>query len=127
MTFDLDKAMKNGGKCQTRDGRVAKITCVNAPGVCPCVGYIINNEKDKDIGPYMWQRDGRSFSGWADLDLVNISEKKEGWINIYQDIPFKTMQPYLGEELWRNRDDAINAPKPKGCRCLATIKIEWDE
>jgi hypothetical protein len=69
-----------------------------------------------ETGQY-WRDEQESGS-----DLVNIPEKREGWINVYPvpESPWRTPSSWL----YPTREEAIEA-SAKGC--LATIKVEWQE
>lgn len=49
------------GYYKTRDGRKARVLCVDAPGKYPCVGYI--DQSSEVRGHYSWALDGVYQSG----------------------------------------------------------------
>lgn len=54
------------GYYKTRDGRKARVLCVDAPGNYPCVGYIVENG---NVATVSWLADG-SFRYYDGLDLI---------------------------------------------------------
>jgi hypothetical protein len=54
---------------------------------------------------------------------VNVTDKKEGWINVYKDVSYRSGRT-TSECIYPTREEAIEA-SAKGC--LATVKVEWQE
>lgn len=74
--FDLEKAMRNGGKCQTQKGDVWIIFYTDLPGEYKIAAY-----RQKDPSNVRSFKTDGSFLGIKDsYDLINIPEKKKGWI-----------------------------------------------
>lgn len=80
--FDLEKAMRNGGRCKTRGNFDVRLLCADAPGKYPVIGYTSTVNANGTVKPYTWTKEGRIFLDEvsADLDLVNIPEKRTGWL-----------------------------------------------
>lgn len=119
--FDLEAA-KSGKPVCTRDGRKARIICFDR--ICgddyykivACVtafdgdfeevlsygidGYIVDSQNPKDE------------------DLMMLSEKKEGWVNVYQGGKLDTKS-------YPTKKEAFDKASPKGY--VDTIKINWSE
>ena len=120
-TFDLAKAMANGGKCQTRDGRPARIICVDQKDrQYPIVALVT----DTDESPQTYTSDGVFYAGRHTAnsvhDLVNIPVKREGWVNIY---PADCgLSPGLQFHWTREGADKGASPNRAACVC-----IEWEE
>lgn len=121
--FDLKEYLKDlNKKVVTRDGRDVRIICtnkldkfypiialVNYDGVEDCYGYTvcgkINIYQDID----------------CDLDLLFVPEKKEKWVNVYED---SNGRNWLGENLY-DTEKAAKADPSKSR--VAIVKIEWEE
>lgn len=121
--FDLEKYLKNPSrKVVTRDGNSVRIICtnrldelypiialVNYDGVEKCYSYTargkININQDID----------------CDLDLLFVPEKKEKWVNVYEDLNGRN---WLGENLY-NTEKAAKADPSKSR--VAIVRIEWEE
>lgn len=83
-TFDLEKAMRNGGKCVTRDGLSARIICTDALGNCngdgrPLVVLVKTRSDYEEVR--LHATNGRDLPSLvSEYDLLNLPEKKKGWI-----------------------------------------------
>lgn len=124
--FDLEAAKANK-PVYTRDGRKVRILCFDAvrkdekriialvpsknyPGFEDLISY-------PDNGNYYGGHDN-------DGDLMMLSEKKEGWINVYNSLgiitfshnPFDTKEEALTSEIKFPNKNYID-----------TIRIEWEE
>lgn len=115
--FNL-KAAKAGKPVCTRDGRKARIICFDFQSIenTPIVAAVQVTDKQEVITNYY--EDGRQFvDGISELDLMMLSEKKEGWVNVYN----------LDNIYRRVYSSKEEAEKQKDINCVATIKIEWEE
>lgn len=119
--FDLEKYLKNPSrKVVTRDRRSVRIICVNRfSDDYPIVALIRN--KDKEVIE-CYTKDGRFLENKIyNCDLFFASEKKEKWVNVYED---SNGRNWLGENLY-NTEKAAKADPSKSR--VATVKIEWEE
>lgn len=121
--FSLEEYIKNSSrKIMTRDGQqVTKILCTDAKGPFPIVA-LVENPYCKIEAPLSFNNKGRYSSGGPHSnDLFFVTEKHEGWVNIYQDfgLGIRNCKCIFGskEEALRNRDP----------EAIATVKIEWEE
>lgn len=77
--------LESGKTYKTRDGRIAKVLCTDAPGEYPCVGYI--NETDKY--PPMaetWKLNGDSDAGGQGAgDIITDHRQPREWTLIRVD------------------------------------------
>lgn len=119
MTFDLKRAMDNGGRCQTRDGRPARIICADRKSVYDLSVVALIGEMES---PAVYKSDGRAVVGLgmygenrSDLVNIPIPGKPEGWVNVYPG-PTGYMHPS------RERADQLAGPTRVTC-----IRIEWEE
>ena len=115
--FNLEEA-KQGKPVQTRDGRAARIICFDAKG--PDNTYIITliyeNDHECQITNNM---DGTHWSSnYPQNDLVMKSEKKEGWINIYQG------GKLFNSMVFATKNDALQHRRSD---IVDTIYITWEE
>ena len=121
--FSLEEFLKNPNrKVVTRDGRSVRIRCTDRKSEeQPIVALVESLTEDSEyVGTY--RKDGRwSTSGCAsDLDLFFAPEKKEGWVNVYQE----------GNSLrCGNIYDTKSEAEQHGsyAKYIATVKIEWEE
>lgn len=111
--FDLEAA-KSGKPVCTRDGRKARIICFDQKDIAPIVGLVTGLDGKESI--YAFYKDGRVSSQEERVDdLMMLSEKKEGWVNVYSNC---LGGPYESEEY---------ALKQKMKDCIDTVKITWEE
>ena len=112
--FSLEAA-KAGKPVCTRDGRKARIICFDLQSIekTPIVAAVHVTDKQEVISHYY--EDGRQFvDGISELDLMMLPEKKEGWVNVYQ------------ERCYESKEQAIKHIAP-GTHYIDTIRLEWEE
>ena len=119
--FSLEEYLSNPNrKIVTRDGRkVTRFLCTDAKGPFPIVALVetYNNSEY----PYPLTKEGKDSPGINHSnDLFFITERHEGWINVYRN----------GEHLWcgdinRTETEAKEFGDSKFYK--TTIKIEWEE
>ena len=86
--FNLEEIMKNGGRCQTRDGRAARIICTDLNSAQPIVA-VVNcfGEVDGEEFLRLYSKDGHFYTDGiqCEFDLVPLPRrlKREYWVNIY--------------------------------------------
>ena len=121
--FNLEEYLKNPSKkVVTRDGRpVKRVLCTDAMGSYPIV-VLIENHDGTSHDAIKYTQDGRYFTkGTDNKDLFFVSERHEGWVNIYRDSKIDELCcRYIfpsEEEAKRNAASDI----------IATAKIEWEE
>ena len=121
--FDLEKYLKNPSrKVITRDGRSARIVCTNRLDENYPVLALVNYEDYEMCHSYttfgkLHTNQTTDFG----LDLFFAPEKKEKWVNVYED---SNGRNWLGENLY-NTEKAAKADPSKSR--VATVKIEWEE
>ena len=111
--FDLEKA-KEGKPVCTRDGRKARIICFNRNDLYPIVA-LIECEDGKEIVEAYSNEGQTEIYEIKGKDLMMLPEKKEGWVNIYDD-----MKMYASEE---RAKIGISTER----NYIATTKVEWEE
>ena len=119
--FNLDEYLKNPSrKVMTRDGRKARILCTDMKNKQPVLALVTEGDRE-DIHFYyqngVWCNDFPNHK----LDLVFVSAKKKGWINIFR---YKT-DLYTGD-IFETKEKAEKMGKLSK-NYITTIKIEWEE
>lgn len=109
--FDIQK-VREGKPVYTRDGRKARIICFDTKGdPCPIIALVEENGIE---AAYHYDKNGQNAYNKSELDLMMLSKKKEGWVNVYKDSVYDT------------KDDALIG-RSKSIGYIDTIKIEWEE
>ena len=124
--FNLKSYIANPRKVMTKDGRDARILCVDAKGDYPVVALIPDGEGEyKRDHPEMYTEDGCSYSGrMSFFDLFFAPEIHEGWVNVYEGADGNS---YVGDaRIFKSKEDAEKEGK-KWKDYIATVKIEWGE
>ena len=123
--FNIDEYLKNPSrKVVTREGRSARILCVDKKGGdLPIIALIQQCTRDNEIiGTFTKEGKWSATIAEQPNDLFFAPEKHEGWINIYHD----TTGVSSGAVLYDSREDAEKIGKTDGYY-VATAKIEWEE
>lgn len=114
--FNLEEAKKGKLVC-TRDGRKVRIICFDAKDNLPIIALITNARGDESLARY--KSNGRFTSiNDSDCDLMMLTEKKEGWVNIYRGQVYNAFE---------KAEEARKIAEHGGDNCLKTIKIDWEE
>lgn len=116
--FNLELA-KAGHPVCTRDGHKVRIICFDRKDSnCPIIALLSDGSKET-VSSYTTT--GYYSKGQeSQLDLMMVSEKKEGWINIYEHgVSYLIYE--TEEEAKNSRMSAIGLG-----RYVTTIKIEWE-
>lgn len=121
--FDLEEYLKNPSrKVVTRDGRSARIICTNRLDENYPVLALVNYEDYEMCHSYtIFGKLHTNQTTDFGLDLFFAPEKKEKWVNVYED---SNGRNWLGENLY-NTEKAAKADPSKSR--VATVKIEWEE
>ena len=119
--FNLDEYIKNPSRqVVTRDGRNVKILCTDYIGFGPIIAKVEGNSYSQ-----MFYSDGRACRcEESTYDLFFVTEKHEGWINVYRDRD--TGATSFGAILYTSREEAEDVGKTD-VYYTATAKIEWEE
>lgn len=124
--FNLKSYIANPRKVITRDGRNARILCVDAKGDYPVVALIPDGEGEyKRDSPEAYTEDGYNYSGRISyLDLFFAPEIHEGWANVFGGADGNN---YVGDSrIFKSKEDAEKEGK-KWKDYIATVRIEWEE
>ena len=111
--FNFEEA-KAGKPVCTRDGRKARIICFDRVNSKPILALVDSTDgKGEDIFGYFanGKRTDNVFEN--SLDLIMLSEKRSGWVNVYKG------------NLYDTESEAKKAHLEEGY--IDTIKIEWRE
>ena len=125
-TFDLEAA-KLGKPVCTRDGRKARIICYDRQSDhgFPLVVLVENTGAEKDEDVHFYRANGTAATAERAQDLMMLSEKKEGWVNLYKS-DNSNLAAFLGSVyVYNTKEEALNNASPN--RTIATVKIEWEE
>ena len=114
--FNLEEAIAGKSIC-TRKGLPTRILDTNLKGSrCPIVVAVLSDDRE-----YVrcYAKDGKLFSTLeTEDDLVMASEKRVGWINIYEN-------NYSSRKIYKTKAEAYNARTLDGY--TDTIQITWEE
>lgn len=115
--FDLQKAREGKPVC-TRDRRKARIIAVDLNNkTYPLAAVIENNGEENEVHNYT--SDGLATYGTLnDADLMIITEKKEGWVNVYKG-------GLLDTKSYPTKKEAFDKACPEGY--VDTVKVCWEE
>lgn len=110
--FSLELAKQDKPVC-TKNGKKVRIICFDAKGILPIIALVESGDEEKTV---RYSNSGRfRFDGMPDEeDLMMLIEKKEGWINVYENRCYNTK-----EEAVENRDPYAY--------CMTTVKVSWEE
>ena len=122
--FSLEEYLKDPSrKVVTRDGRPVRIICTDRIGGGDQPVVALYQSSKKYLGEIVctFCANGEFTMGTkSEYDLFFAPEKHEGWININK---YDTGD-YSGQLIYQRREDAERMAGPK---CIATIKIGWEE
>lgn len=118
--FNLETA-KAGKPVITRDGRKARLIAVDLNNkTYPLAAVIENNGEENEVHNYT--SDGLATYGTLnDADLMIITEKKEGWVNVYKECDGERVERFV----YKTEKEAFDNAEPDNY--IATVKIEWEE
>lgn len=119
--FDIELA-KAGHPVCTRDERPVRILCYDfiTPENNPIVALVKLNEKQEGIVCYTGN--GKNYpNGECSLDLMMATEKKEGWVNIYNEGSNKRKSSIT---IYSTKEEAHLS---RVGDCIDTVKIIWEE
>ena len=124
--FDLNKYLVNPSrKVVTGDGRKVKILCTNRKGAYPIVALVENHDSDNEsVCSYRENGLYSLFSLSEQNNLFFAPEKHEGYVNVYRSLD-KDCAYYLGN-IYNSKAEAEDT-RDTSDKCVATIRIEWEE
>ena len=123
--FNLKEYLKNPSrKVVTRDGK--KVIQLNlytdAENKFPIVAIVEDDNNRKTARTYTYTKDGAYYGDKVEhlADLFFVTEKREGWINLYHDV---LNEPHRMSKVYTSEEEA----KREAHNTLTTVKIEWEE
>ena len=121
--FDIQKAREGKPVC-TRDGRKARIICFDAKGTYPIIALVPDPDIEGEEIPFCYTNDGfyNNPNYESNHDLMMLPEKKEGWVNIYND-----GGTYYSKYIYKTEKEATGQADTISPNHVATVKIEWYE
>ena len=121
--FNLDEYLKNPNrKVITRDGHDVRIVCTDCKNYEYPIVALVTCDDDEFV--VNCTKEGKCHTpNKYKYDLFFVSEKKEGWINIYLDVENSS---YVETCIYKSKEEAEESGK-KWSRYITTIKIEWEE
>ena len=123
--FNLEEYLKDPSKrVVTRDGRNVRIVCTDRKHSRYPIVALVENKLTEGENSVYYTKEGKFFNDvLTDANLFFVSEKKEGWINLYRT---KTSSQYVTSNLYNSEEKAIEIGKTSE-NYIATTKIEWEE
>lgn len=124
--FNIEEYLKNPSrKVVTREGRSARILCVDKKGGdLPIIALIQQCTRDNEIiGTFTKEGKWSIALEEHPNDLLFAPEKHEGWVNIFKSI---SNGNYMGTSIFKSKEEAEEDVKDFS-NCIATVKIEWEE
>ena len=110
--FNLEAAKADKPVC-TRSGKQARIVCFDKVGVYSIIA-LVREEKMETC--HFYSQDGKCADCGSEYDLMMLCEKKRGYVNVYSDMIYTTLE------------DADNARKNANTRnYIQTLEVEWEE
>ena len=120
--FDLEAARQGKPVC-TRDGRKARIICFDAKRKDEknIIALIPSKEYPEFEDLIAYPNNGNYHGGHEnDGDLMMLTKKKEGWLNIYKDFEDRICCIY------KTKEEALEKKETED-DYITTVKIEWEE
>lgn len=121
--FSLEAA-KAGKPVCTRDGRKARIICFDLSEEYPIAARVYDNVENK-ILLFSYKEDGRINNYDYKSDLMMLTEKRSGWVNLYR----KNNDLITSKDVFCSNKAAIECVDDENDEkyYIATAKISWEE
>jgi hypothetical protein len=108
---------------QTRNGLKVEIICADLRGTSrPIGGKVTFNDGSQSLRQYA--SDGMYFNEVSVNDLVNIPEKKTGWLNIYPPCEIIGVIAECSCNLFTTKANADVAARANRIAC---VEVHWEE
>ena len=119
--FNLKEYLaKPSRKVVTRNGRSVKIICTDRKHSRYPIVALVKSRFTENESIVCYTKEGKLYDDvLMDVDLVFVSEKKEGWINILKN---NSVFPDIYETQDLAKEHGMHRPD-----YIDTIKIEWEE
>ena len=132
--LDIQKAREGKPVC-TRDGRKARIICFDSNGGRPIVALVTECDDEEEI-PYKYHCDGsyncQSIPSYncqsipSDYDLMMLSEKREGYVNLYPNCNNNYAARLGNNVIYKDKEFAEDMAK-EDPNYIKTVKVQWEE
>ena len=125
--FNIEEYLKNPSrKVVTREGRSARILCVDKKGGdLPIIALIQQCTRDNEIiGTFTKEGKWSIALEEHPNDLFFAPERHEGWVNLYK--CENSTKCYTSSYPYDSEESAIESGR-KSNTYIKTIKIEWEE
>ena len=118
--FNLKEYLQNPSrKVVTRDGRKVRIVCTDAKGNFSIIALVETYGNTDSV--FRFKENGHFYNDTEDSrDLFFALEKREGWINLFQD---STDNEIYCSKVYPTKEKAMDSMGA----FYATIKVEWEE
>lgn len=102
------------------DGKEARIICFDKKDERPIIALVQSNKRED---AYYYSNDGVNLINGtlSENDLMMLPEKKEGWVNIYQECNGIRVERFV----YKTEKEAFDNAEPDNY--IATAKIQWEE
>ena len=124
--FNLEEYLKNPErKVVRKDGKDVRIICTDAKReYYPVIALVDDGCCESTI---RYTKNGECVLGQENYcDLFFVSEKHEGWQNIYKSVDGNM----IGSIVWPTKEEAernANTSPTSLIKLVVTIKVEWEE
>lgn len=118
--FDIELA-KAGYPVCTRDGRSVRILCFDRAFKYPIVALI-----SEGVSETIWiysNKGESSIGGYSSFDLMMVGERKERWMNVYEN----NLGVVFGGVIHESEEKAKEHIKSGLAKYVSTIKVEYEE
>ena len=121
--FDLNAA-KAGKPVCTRDGRKARIICFDRKSETPITALVTEIDGMESVYSYPNNGIWDSPENTNGCDLMMLTERKEGWVNVYKEIEGEY---YTDKIIHKTEKVALDAACLNSYNYIGTVKINWEE
>lgn len=119
---------------QTRDGRKARIICTDRKHEAYPIAALVFDEDCGEEDVEFFAADGREYVGDDnDIDLVNVPEKVEGWVNILHlpDVSSEFYDTFASAAVYKSKEaadtEAADVWASRGYVRVACVRVEFEK
>ena len=121
--FNLDEYLKNPSrKVVTRDGLNARIICTDRKDLKFPIVALIETKSGGEFLQYYTKNGTYYIDDLCDADLLFLSEKHEGWINLHKNEQGRVFSSYIYQTEEEAEKYGIGNDS-----YITTVKIEWED
>ena len=124
--FNLEEYLKNPSKKMvTRSGYNARIICTDRKDADYPIIALVSRESIEKESTLYYTKEGRFYvNGLSESDLFFVTERREGWINIYKGADGNS---YVGDSYIFKSEENAEKTGMTDKDYIGAIKIEWEE